>query len=364
MTLVHPLCGADLGTLVSVLRRYGPPSAAKLPATAIALGAALGRAPFTAVEAWRAPKRIAAEPMRDAPIFILGHWRSGTTHLYNLLSVDPQFGYVSPLATGMPWDLLGLTRWLRPMLERALPEHRYIDNVAVTPTAPQEDEAAIANMCPVSFYHALYFPRRFREAFLAGVFFDGASDADIARWRKAVTLFLDKVSIDQGGRRLVVKNPTYTARLKMLRAIWPDAQFIHIRRNPYVVFYSMRNFHQKLSAALGLQTDAPQDVDAVVLETYARMMDALEADAADLPAERYIDVKYEDLTSDPLDALGRIYGQLKLPGFETARPHFETALSGVRDYKKNVYAFEDAALKRVGEAWAAHIEKGGYAPPA
>lgn len=363
MSLTHPLCGADLSTLFAVLRRYGPPSAARLPATAVALGAALGRAPFTAVERWRAPRMIAAQPMAQPPIFILGHWRSGTTHLYNLLSVDPQFGYVSPLATGMPWDLLGLTRRLRPLLERALPEHRYIDNVAVTPQAPQEDEAAIANMCPISFYHALYFPRRFREAFMAGVFFDGASDADITRWRAAVTLFLNKVSIDQGGRRLVVKNPTYTARLKMLRAIWPDAQFIHIRRNPYVVFYSMRNFHQKLCAALGLQTDAPRDVDAVVLETYARMMDALEADAADLPPDRFIDVKFEDLEADPQATLARIYDQLSLPGFKAARPHFDSALADVGDYRKNAYAFDPAVLDVVGERWAAHIAKGGYAPP-
>ncbi|WP_427846519.1 sulfotransferase [Aromatoleum aromaticum] len=27
------------------------------------------------------------------PIFVLGHWRSGTTHLHNLLSLDPQFAY-------------------------------------------------------------------------------------------------------------------------------------------------------------------------------------------------------------------------------------------------------------------------------
>ncbi|MEM6492527.1 MAG: sulfotransferase, partial [Pseudomonadota bacterium] len=213
-------------------------------------------------------------------------------------------------------------------------------------------------------YHGLYFPRRFREAFMAGVFFDGASAADQARWRDAVTLFLGKVSIDQGGRRLVVKNPTYTARLKMLLDIWPDAQFIHIRRNPYIVFYSMRNFHQKLCAALGLQTQPPEDVDAVVFETYARMMDALEADAADLPADRFIDLRYETLVDAPLDTLARIYAQLNLPGFDAARSHFETALSDVKDYQRNAYAFDPAVLDRVRAHWGAHIDRGAYAPPA
>jgi hypothetical protein len=29
------------------------------------------------------------------PLFILGHWRSGTTHLHNLLATDEPFAYPS-----------------------------------------------------------------------------------------------------------------------------------------------------------------------------------------------------------------------------------------------------------------------------
>ena len=31
-------------------------------------------------------------------IFIIGHWRSGTTHLHNLMAQDPQMGYTTNLS--------------------------------------------------------------------------------------------------------------------------------------------------------------------------------------------------------------------------------------------------------------------------
>lgn len=39
--------------------------------------------------------RMANVPIDDEPLYIQGFGRSGTTHLLNLLSQDPQFGVVS-----------------------------------------------------------------------------------------------------------------------------------------------------------------------------------------------------------------------------------------------------------------------------
>ncbi|MEM1021976.1 MAG: sulfotransferase, partial [Pseudomonadota bacterium] len=167
--LTHPLCGANLATLAKATRRGGFPTGRGLPQYLIAWGAAIGRLPFTLGERvyakLKAPKDIAP------PIFILGHWRSGTTHLYNILAKSEQFGFVTPFATALPWDILSIGTLMRPLLERSLPKHRYIDNVAVDAAAPQEDEIALANMTADSYYHALYFPQAFQAFFDRGVFF-------------------------------------------------------------------------------------------------------------------------------------------------------------------------------------------------
>ena len=62
------------------------PQALYISATALAL------APAAAAESLIYRKRIRETKIEKDPIFILGHWRSGTTYLQNVLSRDEQFG--------------------------------------------------------------------------------------------------------------------------------------------------------------------------------------------------------------------------------------------------------------------------------
>ena len=41
----------------------------------------------------RYEKRLASQPLEHDPVFILGHWRSGTTFVHNVFSCDKHFGY-------------------------------------------------------------------------------------------------------------------------------------------------------------------------------------------------------------------------------------------------------------------------------
>ena len=356
--MAHPLSGADPATLIRVLRTAGRPDHW---GQAVAIGGAvLGRAPITGLEyllTARAARRAAGE--MPPPIFILGHWRSGTTHLYNLMA-GAGFGYVPPVAVGLPWDQAGIARAMRPLLERALPEHRWIDRMAVTPTSPQEDEIGLASMSELSFYHGLYFPRHFDRLIARGVFLDGAADREIARWEDRLRLFYGKLFRAQGNR-LLIKNPVYTARVAHLRRLFPDAKFIHIHRSPFEVFASMRNFYARLLDVMALQkVPAEVDIDATILRVFDRMMDRLEHDTADLAAPNYVELAYRELADDPLTALRAIYDGLQLDGFETAEPIFRTHLSAVRDYRKNAFDPDPAADARVAAALERWIEKWGY----
>src|SRR3990167_1392276 len=149
--MAPPLSGADLGTIARVVARAGLPE--KPLAAAMIGGAALARWPFSTAERLAIESRLPQVDDLSPPVFILGHWRSGTTHLYNVMCKSGDWAFVPPVATGLPWDLFGLGRAFRPLLEKALPEHHYIDNIPVTPDSPQEDEIAIANISDLSFYH-------------------------------------------------------------------------------------------------------------------------------------------------------------------------------------------------------------------
>lgn len=361
--LRHPLLGADPRTLWRVLRDNGGVAAGAAPLAALAGLASVLRWPFSSAErllVWQKMQRGAAMP---APVFIVGHWRSGTTHLYNLLSRSPHFAYVSPLAAGMPWDFLVLGRLLRPLLQRALPAERFIDRVAVRPDSPQEDEIALANMQEISYYHGLYFPRHLRRNDRAGVFFDGCSPAQIRRWQWCLRHLLGKLAIEQPGRRPLIKNPVYTARVALLREMWPDARFIHIHRNPYTVFQSTRNFYHALLPRLALQPFDETGIDRLILERYARMLNALIEDAARLPEDAFVEVGFEDFERAPLAETERIYRTLGLEGFEASRAAFGEYLHATAGYRKNRYRFPAADRRQVERHWRPFIERWGYAPP-
>ena len=358
--LFHPLCGANAGTIASLGRHAAGMTWSGRARLAVAGLAALGRLPVTLAERL-GPARFGAEAsMSQDPIFIVGHWRSGTTHLYNVMSRSEAFGYVSPIATGLPWDFLLLDRMLGPLLRATLPSDRFIDRIPVKPDSPQEDEIALANMQRLSFYHGLYLPQRFDAEFDRGIFLDGASESDIDRWARRVKHFYKKLERKQPGRRLLIKNPVYTARVGLIRRVFPGAKFIHIYRDPRRVLPSMRNFYAVLFRQLGLQAADGVDIDEIILRAYPRMMERLFADAAGLPDGDIAHVRFEDFEKTPLDEARRIYDALALDGFERDRPAYEEYVASVKGYKKNTYRADPEIERLVRDRWGDWLERLGY----
>ncbi len=358
---MHPLAGSNLRTFATALQRANGLPAAKWGQVVLIAACVLARQPFSLAEKIIVARARAKAPPMPPPLFILGHWRSGTTHLYNIMS-KADFGFVPPVATGLPWDFMVMGSLFRRFLERALPSHRYIDNVPVLPDSPQEDEIALANMTPLSFYHALYFPKNFDRLFQQGLFFEGCTPQEIRNWQQTFLYLMEKLSLHQN-KRMLIKNPVYTARLSMLREMMPEAKYIHISRNPYDIFVSMRNFYTKLFAQFSLQPYSHVDIDKVIFETYTKMMSRLQKDAGDMPKSRLIELRYEDLEVDPIGQIEVIYRQLGINDFNAARPKFEAYLSTIKSYKKNKFSLDDQTAKLIEHHWGAFIEEGQYSRP-
>ncbi len=356
-SLFHPLCGSNPPTLLRLLLQNGFPTANRCPQVALALAVALARWPFSTAEQV-AFALSPQQPMPD-PVFIVGYWRSGTTHLHNVMAQCPAFGYITPLATGMPWDILGIVRSLEPLLEQALPQDRYVDNVAVTPTSPQEDSIPLATMGVASYYHGMYFPKHFETHFRREVFGEGGG-ADIEHWKRLHRHLLQKVSVHQGHRPLLIKNPVYTGYIRHLRELWPGAKFIHIYRNPYRVFVSARHYFTRLLPELALQNYGELPIDSLVLESYPFLLEALKTDTADLPPNQFAELSFEAFQSDPLGKLKTLFDQLELPDFEAASPHFKAYLAGLEDYRQNQYSLDAETVSAIEKDWHVYIRQWGY----
>ncbi len=121
---------------------------------------------------------------KEPPIFILGHWRSGTTYLHNVLCRDPKAGYMTTYHSLWPKNL-GSKLIFKTFMSIAMPKKRPSDNVELAVDYPQEDDFSLSNMIPYAFYLFWYFPRRWQDYYEKYVRFNGVSDNVRKEWNKS-----------------------------------------------------------------------------------------------------------------------------------------------------------------------------------
>ena len=331
-------------------------------AARISLFTALGT-PLRCAEALRFGHRVARQRLDPPPLFILGHWRSGTTNLHNLLLQDPQFGWLSLLQSLAPSCFLSAGAPIGRWLARRLPETRPMDAVPVGIDAPMSEDFAMANLSDLTHYHGYFFPRDAERIFRRTVLFEGVSPRTVRRWRLTYTRLLRKVSLANGGRRLALKNPPNTGRIPALLELFPDAAFVHLVRNPFVVHASTLKMMDRFLRAHSLQRYRMEEVEQQVLRRQRLLLERYLVDRERIPPGRLVELRHEEVEADPRGAVERIYAELDLPGFHVAKPRLERYLAGTADYRKNTYGFDPAMLARVRRELAPLIERWGYAEP-
>jgi omega-hydroxy-beta-dihydromenaquinone-9 sulfotransferase len=305
-------------------------------------------------------QHIAKTDLEQPPIFIIGHWRSGTTHLHNLLTQDLTFGYLSMYQAIVPeCSLVGQT-WLKKFLSRIVPQKRPMDNMTWPMDAPQEEEFPLAKMMPHAFYSSFLFPDKMKDLFKKYVLMKGASSQAIVEFKQTYFKMLQIATIHTGGKRLILKNPVNTARVRLLLELFPDAKFIHICRSPYDVFNSARNLHRDLFSITTLQTIDPQNAEETVLTLYEDMMQQFFAERVLIPCHNLVEVRYEDLEQDPLKELQRVYERLHLVGYSEAEPAFQTYIDTQRSYRKNSNNLSAEDCKNVEKRWTFAFKELGY----
>ena len=105
-------------------------------------------------------KLLADQPLEHDPLFILGHWRSGTTFVHNIFAQDHHFGHTTTYQTVFPHLMMFGQGFLKPIMKFFMPSSRPTDGMELTPDTPQEEEFALNNTMPYSYYDFWYFPKR------------------------------------------------------------------------------------------------------------------------------------------------------------------------------------------------------------
>jgi hypothetical protein len=296
----------------------------------------------------------------EAPLFVLGHWRSGTTWLHELLSCDPRHAAPTTYECFAPGHFLLTEALARRCLRWLLPSTRPADAMPLTLESPQEDEFALCNLGLPSPYLSIAFPNHPpQDAEYADL--ETVEAAARERWKRGFVRFLKAVALANPGRRLVLKSPFHTSRITVLLECFPEARFVHIVREPQAVFASTVNMCKAMYRWCSLQTSTLDGLEANVLEVFVRMATALEQGRHQVDPSRFHELRYEDLVRDPRAELRRLYEGLELGDFETAAPAVDDYLARRADFRSGAYAPAAPVWRaEVRRRWGPLVRRHGY----
>ncbi len=298
------------------------------------------------------------------PIFVLGVHRSGTTHLQNLLALDPSLVAARTRHVINPHGFLTTGWLLAPILAAFAPWKRPMDAVKFGLNTPNEEEYALANMSGLSPDWAIRLPRR-RDHYERYMFEEGFTPEERRRWARFYRLFVRKITLFSR-RAPLMKNPYNTARVGMLADLFPGARFVHIHRDPYAVHRS--NLHLAATAHPLFQLQDERQGAGYAdrfLDHYRAMEQRYYRDAARLAPGRAVDVRFENLEADPIEEIRRIYDALDLPFTARHETRLRAYLAELAGYRKNRFRPVDPETRdRVRAALAPLFPQWGRDPEA
>ena len=361
---IHPLAGARFGLYWKRYFSNRPYSSDSRLARFLTGLANTFQAPLSACEQLIHVRRIECQTFEKPPIFIVGHWRSGTTHLHNLLSQDSQFGYLSLGQMAMPGMMLGIVpRLIYKLLSRNLPERRSFDRIKLGVHAPQEEEIALANLNSLSYYNCYYYPQKFHDHFQKSVLQQGTTEKEVDLFSRQYLWLLKKLSLVHQGNQLLLKNPSSTARLPLLANIIPNAKFVHIVRNPFHVFPSSLKRLTPMLRAFAWQKYDHLDLDEIVLTCYELLMKKYLLDVPHFESSNLIEIRYEDLIENPVKEIEMIYEKFQIPDSEKALKQISQYVGTIQDYQRNTHTITQSQYDQITNRWQFALDHWNYKKP-
>jgi len=257
----------------------------------------------------RFEERVTPEPvdaeLLEKPVFILGLPRSGTTHLFELLSQSPDLCFATRFDAFNPHSFLLLRRIGLCALLSKLPKFkRAMDNLRVGWDSPEEDIVALAILASKGERLSQMFPRDSAKTknLPVDISEKRAKSLDLIR---SLRPFLQKL-IHLHGKRVLLKSPGHMGRVEEILEVFPQAKFVTIFRNPLHQTASIRAMRESgnpfwcaLQWPVGNKSTALLKNQGLLLRGY------FEARIAISPSNLF-ETTFEELVSDRAGTISRI----------------------------------------------------------
>jgi len=302
---------------------------------------------------------ILSTEIRQPPVFVLGHWRSGTSLLHKLLALDTQFAYPNMLETYNPWTFLSLEPKIRRYLDKLESQKRPMDNMLIHYSDPAEDEFALSLLSLKSPVLAWAFPAReeFYDRYLTLL---DISEKETAEWAESLVYFLKKLTFKYN-KKLLLKSPQHTARISTLLRYFPEARFIHLIRDPYEVYSSTEQLYKQAVRQLSLQNRDTDKDCSFIIQRYKIMYEAYLADRPLLRPGQLCELRFDEFEKDQTGQIKRIYDTLQFEGWGDYEPELEKWLKNQPPYKKNEHReLTRDKIEQINREWVFTFKEFGF----
>ena len=256
---------------------------------------------------------ILARPLLR-PVIVVGPMRSGTTRLHRLLSSDHRFSHLRSFETISPvprpdFDFdapdFRVTLAARIMKVARLANPR---TLTIHPTGPMEPEEELGLLVS-SFWGMKHEAQWWVPDY--GRWCEG-EDATPAYQQMARLLRLVGWSQQASSLRpWVLKTPQHMLDLPALLKVFPDARLIFTHRDPLAVVGSAASLAWNQTIIYSDHAD-PAKLGAEWLRKTRLQVERMRAARTEIPADRQIDIHYEDMERDWQGAMARLYRFLGL----------------------------------------------------
>ncbi len=307
-------------------------------------------------------RKIKNAKLVGPPIFVIGHWRSGTTLMHELLALDPRFSFPSNFDAFIPHHFLLSRYFLYPLVKLLMPGRRPMDNMSMGIASPQEDDFALCSSGAPTPYRRIAFPNRpNRDHLLLNI--DNANPEQLADLKSGLQEFLKTLTVRYQSQ-LVLKSPPHTGRIAKLAEWFPNAKFIHLARHPYKLVPSTIRLWRTLDQLQGFQIPGYDEawLKNYIFECQELMYSAYARQRSEIPANQLIEVKFEELVASPIEELGRVYQQLELGQFDQLEPKVAEYFLKKKDHKTNQLELDERLRTEIDSHWRGYMDAFGYEP--
>ncbi len=304
-------------------------------------------------------RKIKKTKLIAPPIFIIGHWRSGTTLMHELLTLDDQFSCPSTFDAFTPTHS-AVTKWfLKPVLNALLPGKRPMDGMSLDAHSPQEDDFALISLDAPTMYRKVAFPNR-RFELPAGDMQD-----NVRRYSRSIDramLYFLQVLTANYRKRLILKSPPHTARIEQLARQFPGARFVHISRHPFQIVPSTMKLWRALDWTQGFQIPkySDQQLMEYIFAEQTWLYQHYDEQVTGLEPNQLVEIRFEDLIADPQAVTERVYSELDLKGCETLLPKIADYFESTRSVKPSGNTKDASFQQEISTHWHGYMKRFGY----